>query len=205
MDDTLVKAAVSEIPKFASGLILLGLAWLVTQRVTVFWNLRQKQKENDLSTARDFHAIYGEFFAIWKLWNYYVRDVPELRQLSEASRWALLDRACIAEGKLETTLVRLVSEKALEPDDVEILGQFRQLYQELRESIRDDQPLPWDSSNDPHYVAFKERAPKIAGLIVGKDKINSKKLFDITSNQYEVWRDNLARSPPLHHGLTPPC
>ncbi len=163
MEDKLAQAVVSEIPRFVSALILLGLAWLVTQRVSVFWNLRQKQKENDLSTARDFHAIYGEFFAIWKLWNYYVMDVLDLKQLPDASRWTLLDRACIAEGKLETTLVRLVSEKELQSEDVKMLGQFRQLYQELRQSIRDNKALRWDSAEDPHYVAFKERAPKLLG------------------------------------------
>jgi hypothetical protein len=189
--ESLLPAVVSEIPKFLSALILLGLAWLVTQRVSVFWNLRQKQKENDLSTARDFHTIYGEFFAIWKLWNYCVRDVPDLKQLPDASRWVLLDRACIAEGKLETTFVRLVSEKVLQPQDVETLGQFRQLYQELRESIRDNRALPWDRSDNPHYVAFKERAPKIAGLIVGRVRVDSQKLFDITSNKHEVWRHEL--------------
>jgi hypothetical protein len=159
MEDKLVHAAISEIPRFVSALILLGLAWLVTQRVSVFWNLRQKQKENDLSTARDFHAIYGEFFAIWKLWNYYVRDVPDLKILPDASRWTLLDRACIAEGKLETMLVRLVSEKELQPEDVKML----------------------------------ERAPKIAALIAGGVKVDSEKLFGITSNEHEVWCHNLGR------------
>jgi len=193
MEDKFEQAAILAIPGFVSSLILLGLAWLVTQRVTVFWNLRQKHKENDLSTAREFHAIYGEFFAIWKLWNYYVRDVPDLKQLKDAPRWTLLDRACIAEGKLETTLVRLVSEKDLRSEDVKMLGEFRQLYQELRQSIRDGKALRWDSSDDPHYVAFKDRAPKIAGLIVGKGRVDSQTLFDITSNEHEVWCRSLRR------------
>ncbi|MFY9698156.1 MAG: hypothetical protein WAK34_07490 [Rhodoplanes sp.] len=69
------------------------------------WNIRQKQRENDLSTARDFHLLYGEFFAVWKLWNYFIKDV-KAQSLYGASRWELLKRACDAEGKLEATLVR---------------------------------------------------------------------------------------------------
>src|SRR5262245_31485221 len=67
-------AFAGEVPRFASGLALLIIGWLVGQRLTVSWNLRQKYKEIDLATARDFHALYGEFFAIWKLWDYYLRD-----------------------------------------------------------------------------------------------------------------------------------
>src|SRR5262245_31485222 len=53
------------------------------------------------------------------------------------SRWDLLDRACTCEGNLESILVRLASERPLESDDIEVLGCFRQLYQKLRQCIRD--------------------------------------------------------------------
>jgi len=29
-----------------------------------------KTERTGIATARDFHALYGEFFAIWKLWRY---------------------------------------------------------------------------------------------------------------------------------------
>jgi hypothetical protein len=82
-------AFVGEVPKFASGLCLLVIGWFVGQRLTVLWNLRQKYKEYDLETAREFHTLYGEFFAIWKLWDYYLKDAT---MKAEGSRWSLLDR-----------------------------------------------------------------------------------------------------------------
>ncbi len=46
-------------------LIGLGVGWLVGQRLTYQWNLRQKQREMDLAAAQDLQQLYGEFFAIW--------------------------------------------------------------------------------------------------------------------------------------------
>ena len=188
---TLVRATLNELPKLVTALVLLGLAWFVGQRLTVAWNLRQKQKEHDLATARDFHALYGEFFAIWKLWNYYIRDVGA-ESFEGASRWNLLDRACEAEGKLESTLVRLACERSLDDKDIEVLGCFRQLYQQLREAIRDNKPLPWDYSEHPYYVAFKTLAPQVASLIVGRDtplpawEAMSRALINITSGEWKL-------------------
>lgn len=102
----------------------------------------------------------------------------------------MLDRACEAEGSLESTLVRLACERSLGARDVELLGRFRQLYQRLRESIRDDRPLAWDHAEHPEYVAFKTLAPQVAALIVGRDAAianrgdRSTALLDITSNRW---------------------
>lgn len=186
ISEQLLQSFIKECPKFAGALILLGLAWFVGQRLTAYWNGRQKEKEFDLVTARDFHDLYGEFFAIWKLWNYYHKE-SKGEVLPGISRWGLLERACKAEGKLESTLVRLTCEKSLEEIDIKTLGRFRQLYQELRETIRDGRPLDWNNSEDPDYLEFKTLAPKIAALIVGKP-INNKSsiaLIEITSNRHE--------------------
>ena len=148
---TLVDACLKEVPKLISGLFLLGLAWLVGQRISMRWNMRQKQKENELQAARDFHGLHGEFFAIWKIWNYYVRDVGA-DQLPDLSRSSLLDRACSAEGKLESLLVRLACDGKLEPAEIAVLGQFRQLYQQLRQAIRDNRALAWDHSDNPPTI-----------------------------------------------------
>ncbi|PTB17302.1 hypothetical protein C9I57_28490 [Trinickia symbiotica] len=189
---TLLEYTIIEIPKLTSSVVLLALAWFVGQRLTVAWNLRQKQKENDLATARDFHALYGEFFAIWKLWNYYVRDVGA-KSLEGASRWALLVRACEAEAKLETTFVRLACEQRLKPDDIAVLGHFRQVYQQLRQAIRDNRPLAWDSATHADYLLFKTLAPQVASLIVGESGLAGDRdvaasvLVEITSNKWENW------------------
>ncbi|MBF0368176.1 MAG: hypothetical protein HQL52_01860 [Magnetococcales bacterium] len=179
-----------EVLRFISSFVLLLLAWGVGQGLTVSWNIRQKQKENDLTTARDFHLLYGEFFAIWKLWNYLIRDVGP-SELPELSRCDLLTRICESEGRLESTLVRIACERSLTNSDIEVLGKFRQLYQQLRQSIRDRKPLKWDSSEHPDYVAFKTLAPKVASLIVNHSGASpqveepSEALKKITSNKWE--------------------
>jgi hypothetical protein len=183
--DKMLDSSATEIPKLLTTLIFLGLGWVIGKRLTVLWSRRQKENEQDLDAARDFHALYGDFFALWKLWNYYVRDLGA-EALPGASRWGLLDRACGSEAKLEATLVRLASERALTSKDVETLGRFRQRYQQLRESIRDNVPLEWDHSEHPDYVEFKTLAPQVAAIIIGADQVRRELLMKITSNVYEI-------------------
>jgi hypothetical protein len=178
-------AAAVETPKLIMTLVFLGLGWVIGKRLTVLWSRRQKQNEQDLDAARDFHALYGEFFALWKLWNYYVRDLGA-EALPGASRWQLLDRACAGEAKLESTFVRLASEKSLTGKDIDTLGRFRQRYQQLRESVRDNVPLEWDHSEHPDYMEFKTLAPQVAAIIIGSGRVRRELLTKITSNIYEV-------------------
>lgn len=49
----------------AVTLIVLLAGWLVGQRLTYQWNLRQKRRESDLATAQDLQRLYGDFFAVW--------------------------------------------------------------------------------------------------------------------------------------------
>ncbi|MGV9870578.1 hypothetical protein [Rhodococcus koreensis] len=187
--DALLDAVWKQIPGFIASVILLVLAWFIGNRLTYKWNLRQKRRELDLAAARSFHALYGEFFTVWKLWNYFVRDVGA-EPLKGASRWDILKRACEAEGKLESTLVLLSCEHRLEPEDIETLGHFRQLYQQLREAIRDNYALEWDGSEHPDYVSFKTLAPKVASLVVSERPASSPDgaadaLRRITSNEWE--------------------
>jgi hypothetical protein len=181
----IMDSALVEVPKLVTALILAGLGWFVGKRLTVLWSRRQKQNEQDLMAARDFHALYGEFFALWKLWNYFIRDLGA-ESLSGASRWNLLDRACGTEAKLESTLVRLASERSLTNKDIDTLGHFRQLYQQLREAIRDNKPLAWDHSEHPDYVQFKTLAPQVAAIIIGQRRVRRELLMKITSNIYEL-------------------
>ena len=147
MLETLLTEGLKAVPNLLVALITLGLGWLVGQRLTLGWNLRQKRRELDLSNAKEFQALYGEFFAVWKLWNYYTRDIGD-KSLPGASRWELLNRACAAAAGMESIFVRLASERDLSDAQIESLGQFRQLYQTLREVIRDNEPLCWDHSID---------------------------------------------------------
>jgi hypothetical protein len=181
----LLSSATAELPKVVAPLLLAGLGWYIGKRLTILWSYRQKRNEQDMIGARDFHALYGEFFSLWKLWNYYIRDVGA-DALPGASRWELLDRACRAEARLEATLVRLASERTLTSEQIATLGRFRQRYQQLRETIRDNKPLPWDHSEHPKYAEFKKLAQQAAAIVAGNPPVSHDLLTKITSNVYEV-------------------
>jgi hypothetical protein len=182
-------ATVQEIPKLFTGAALIALAWIGSRKFTDKWNLQQKARELDLTASNDFHALYGEFFAVWKLWNAFSRDIGE-ELLPGSSRWELLKRATDAEGRMEAMLVRVVSSKKLSAEDEETLGQFRQLYQQLREAIRANVALAWDASSHPDYTNFKQLAPRVALLIrdvraEGRPALNDTPLSRITDNRHE--------------------
>lgn len=165
--DTFVTELVKSVPGLIIAIVTLSCGWLIGQRVAVRWNVHQKKKELDLLTAQEFSALYGEFFTVWKLWNYYIRDIGS-ESLPEASRWDLLLRATKAEAAMEAILVRLASQRRLREDEIGLLQQFRQIYQSLREAIRDNQPLAWDSSDHPKYLAFKRLATGVTLLILSE-------------------------------------
>lgn len=185
---SLVQEIVKLLPDLTVSIIVLGLTWFVGQRLTVYWNLRQKRKELQISTAHEFQALYGEFFAVWKLWNYYIRDIGP-GYFPEISRWDLLERASNAEARMESVFVQLATERFLSPQEIEILARFRQAYQSLRETIRDNVALPWESSTQIEYVTFKSLATKVALIILSEENMDQSRadkrvdaLLDITTS-----------------------
>lgn len=190
------ESVLAELPRFAAGLLTLLLTWLVGQRLIVFWNIRQKRREADLNAARDFHSAYGEFFAVWKLWDACLQG-----RLSDVvggtARWELLKRASSAEATYEALLVKLVSERALTAEQVAHLGAFRHLVCSLRSAIARGEPLGWSSSDHPDYLLFKRLAPEIAALLIQEDisarrhyRPGENALVEITSGR---WRPRVDR------------
>jgi hypothetical protein len=168
-----------------------AVAAIVGAWLAVYWNTRQKERELDLSTAETFHRHYGEFFAVWKLWNYFVRDVGS-QNLTGATRWELLKRATDAEAGIEAILGKLASQRPLAPEVVTDLAKFRQAYQSLRETIRDGEPLEWNESSDPCYLAFKRLATSVAALVHSGRRAHrpaarrrAEAWLEITSNRWE--------------------
>ena len=192
MED-LRKALFASIPALvgvlATGLLGAGLTFL--------WNVQLKERELNLAASRRLHDLYGEFFAVWKLWNYYIGDIgthvgPAF--FPQASRWELLKRACAAEAGIEALLIELSSSRNLKPTAIEDLGKFRQVWQQLRESIRDDHALDWNYSEHPAYMAFKQLAPRVANLVRTGENTQGKTAQqrasvwpEITSGKFAKW------------------
>jgi len=149
------------------ALLTLVLTWFVTTRVTANWNLRQKQRELALSSADQFYTLYGEFFAIWKLWDQHLRTASkEPLDSSAGTRSQLLDRTLAAESGVEAMMLKLTGQQTLTTDDLYALGSFRQAYQTLREHIRRGTPLGWNWDSHPEYAAFKFLASRVSQLLL---------------------------------------
>ncbi|WP_439657752.1 hypothetical protein ACSHWB_35935 [Lentzea sp. HUAS TT2] len=146
--------------------VLLTLAggWLVTTRVTDRWDRVKKARELDLAAAQDFQRLYGEFFAVWKIWNAANEDV-HAAEPPDGVVWALLERASVMEGGIEALLTKVCAERILSDSDVEALGSLRQAFQQLRKSMRRNRKLPWHFSGAAEYVAMKNLAVFMSSLL----------------------------------------
>lgn len=195
LNHELIKAILST----SSAAVVLALTWLVGQRLTYEWNVRQKRREIQLAASQQFYAAYGEFFAVWKLWNRLDRDAAS----ADERQWELHRRAAAAEAIVEGTLVKLSSELVLDEGQIGSLGRFRQAFQQLRQSIRKDQILPWKNSECPEYRAFKSHAIEVSTLLGGKWSTHPvpvdraiHQLLSVTSNR---WEDDWV----VHHSPRP--
>jgi hypothetical protein len=177
-----LKLVVAAVPPVLTAV----LAVLVGQRLVTYWGLRQKRREMALSAANEFYRLYGEFFAIWKLWNSAFNS-----GVSAELRWELLKRAATAEAGTESVFVKLSTERRLPKPDLESLGKFRQAYQHLRETIETNDPLQWKGSSHPQYAAFKRLSCQVATLLLNESlpptsaAAAAEALTSITSNEWE--------------------
>jgi hypothetical protein len=161
-----------KIELFRSGLSLivaflsLGATWLVGQKLTFYWHLRQKKSELNLATLQEFYAVYGEFKALVKVWRLVKNKKHTARvfPVIEEERWALLKRACALESKGEALVLRASSERILEGGELEVLGLFRQAMQSIRESIRDDVECPF-GRRGVEYKLLNHLATGVASML----------------------------------------
>ncbi len=189
-----------EIVKALVGpVVAVGLAWLVGNRLSSEWALRQRRRENSLASVAEFYRLYGEFFALWKLCNYAFRDADH--ETDDNTLWDLMRRAAALEANGEAILLRVATELTLTEDDIRTLGLFRQGVQLLRQSIVKQRILGWSSSEHREYQAFKGLSVGVAALAtkVGTGtaptvEIAQRQLREITHNKWsKEWLAKIAR------------
>lgn len=165
------------------------LALLIGNRIAARWGVRQKRREMAMATANEFYKLYGEFFGVWKLWNYALDTRDDQFAQTNAT---LLARAAAAEGGMEAILVKLAAERTLTLDEQSHLGRFRQAYQCLRQTIKKGKPLDWPSSEHAQYLAFKGLACHVAAIVTAEPTeppsgaVAAESLRKITSNFWET-------------------
>jgi hypothetical protein len=176
-----------------TAIVVLALGWVVGRKLTYELNVRQKRRDFQLTASQQFYAAYGEFFAVWKLWNRLEHSSAGF----EDRRWELHKRAASAEAIVEGTLVKLSSELILTPQQINSLGRFRQAFQQLREVIRDNRQLPWSDSEHPEYKTFKALTVYVAALLGSEWRHRpstqqaTHQLREITSNKWmRKWVDD---------------
>ena len=198
--------------------IAVGLAWLVGNRLSFKWDLRRKYRELDVESLQEFYRLYGEFFSLLKLWDSWKRRaIPDTTDQPALDH--ILERATNAEGRLEALLLKIASERELGIAEQDILGAFRQGYQTLRESMREDRAVNWNYSNYEPYAAFKVLACAISNFLSADRPVNLRQVpsessvrsfRQLTSNAYEYPRagrvggDKPWMSVAEKRGLVPP-
>lgn len=151
------------------------LAWLVGTQVSFVWDERRRRREGDLAALRAFYELYGKWFSTWKLWSS-AKHYGKTVETPEHLQWRLLERAEEAEGGFEALLVKLVAERQLNETESQLLGCFREGYQMLRESIRENKHLDWWASPKhrgdgyAQYRSFKALTAYVAFLLEASPK-----------------------------------
>jgi hypothetical protein len=174
MDDSFGSKVLLEAIKTVFSLILLVIGWLGGQSIIEYWDYRKKRNEIDIASAQRFFELYGEFKAIIRLWrvmHYNTHPPGGLVGMNsipipqpEVTRWELLKRAAAAESGVESLILKLTAERMLKENEMRTLGLFRQAYQRLRESIREDRLLHW-TYQSKEYVLFNNLAMGFARMI----------------------------------------
>lgn len=190
-----------EIIKTVLSCFTLLLGWIIGQRIIAYWDMRKKHQELDIATATQFHKLYGEFKEVSRLWRAFTYTGQRNRQpiFPETVPHELLGRAAAAEGGVEAIIVKLATERVLEKDNIKTLGLFRQAYQQLREAIRNGDPLDWTNKR-PEYHLFNDLACKTTCIISSnktKKQLESSAasniLQQITAIRPEDWNDEIKR------------
>jgi hypothetical protein len=161
---TLNDAIRLEILKGIISAVLLLFTWGLGQRMLLFWDLQKKRRELDLSAESLFQQVYGEFKEIARLWRVMKKN-PNSLTIEPTARWLLLGRAAAVESRVEALILKLAMERVLSTSDRNALGLFRQAFQQLRQSIRDDVPIKQGYSN-PEYHFFNRMACAVSRLLV---------------------------------------
>lgn len=153
------------------------IAWLVTDRFAQRRESSRAQHDRNLAAAEELYAVYGQFFAAWKAWEFVRgRRRDEKGTLTPETRRELLEKAAEAEGRYESLIVRVAVEHRLSVTDRAALWSLRFALKELRKAIREDVPLGWWRTDDPtfpeshlgalKYLAFKDLTARVATIFV---------------------------------------
>jgi hypothetical protein len=154
--------------------IAAAFALLIAKNFTARNEEARASREHNLAAAAELYRVYGQFFAVWKAWDFLARSTGPERPLGDDRRRPeLAEKAAAVEAGYESLLVRLAFEHALDIDERAALWCLRSAFKELRYAIRDNEVLAWwrsdihgDSPGFREYQALKALLARVANIIL---------------------------------------
>jgi hypothetical protein len=152
-----------------AAVFTLLLLFVIGQRIVFIWDQRKKYQELDNATYTQFQDLQGEFYEIIKVYRTLYDTTHKYEynalKLDKSTSAELFKRACAAESKVDVMINKLVAERTLCKGDPYTLGLYRQGFQQLRESIREDSNPEYGNFKDPRYKLFEELVSKVAYIV----------------------------------------
>lgn len=184
-------------------IVALAVAGLVGNELAARSERRRKLRDLDLDLLHEFYRLYGEFFALLKLWDAWKRRGNSAATDPDGFG-RILERSANAEGRVEALLLKVASERTPTCSEQDLLGAFRQCHQSLRESVGRDEAVEWNRANFEPYAAFKALACAVSQLLSSErsahwDQLEPREAIDafrqVTSNTYEGGRPDRPDGP----------
>ena len=175
--------AIIALLRVVSPFFALAMTWIVGYEIINYWNLARKRSESDIELEKEFQLLIGEFKTIWRKWKFHM-DKHEAKQnglirtnndFEERER--LFYKATEADGRIEAVLLHICSNRRLSDFECFKLGVFRQIFQRLREGLRDRKSLK-DGYYSPIYRSFHEVYSLILIILKRKtDKLSAEESY----------------------------
>ena len=178
-------------PSIVAAVVTTVFGGVIIGILSSAWTRSQKRKEFDLATLEQFQRLYGEFFALYHLWDDFKQNkFAKIERTPDIFVKEIIQRAYSIEGNMEAVLTRIAAEKELSSSDIDSLGKFRQGFQRIRKHVSKDVRFGWDSDFHPEYASLKIHASRVSDIILFS-KARSRatgglQILDITSNRYET-------------------
>lgn len=176
-----VQSSVKEAPKLVStmlaALFVAWLGWRVTSGVTARWDLQKKRAELDITLAKEFYKVIGDFKSIARGWQALgTRPQPASAMATWKDQYtALVSRAIAAESDVEAILLKLASEFSGEEEQtphereqrLHSAGLLRAAFRNLREAIEEKRAdLP--GYGDAEFWLFNRVAGEISKIVFAR-------------------------------------
>ena len=178
-------------PAIIAAVISTLIGGLIVGVISSRWARSQKLRELDFATLEQFQQLYGEFFALYHLWDDFKRGLFQGFESSQKEiAKDIIERAYSMEGRMEAVLTKIAAEKELSLNEIDSLGRFRQAFQRMRKHVSRDKPFNWDCDFHREYASLKIHASRAADIILfGRPRVPTRshlQILEITSNRYET-------------------